>query len=347
MIVVMKADASQEDLDAVKRRIVEEGLRPSVVEGAERNIVGVLGTITRDHESAFEGMNGVLQILRVSRPYKLASREFHPADTVVEVGGVKIGGGDLAVMAGPCSVESEEQVVDTARAVKAAGGNILRGGAFKPRTSPYSFRGLGVEGLQYLAKARDETGLPVITEAMTIEDLPAVCEFADIVQIGARNMQNFNLLDAAGAQSKPVMLKRGLASTIEEWLLAAEYILNQGNPNVILCERGVRTFETATRNTLDISAVPVVQKLSHLPIVCDPSHGTGKWYLVPAMAAASVAAGADGLMVEVHPDPDHAKSDGGQSLTFENFALLMERVRALANVAAGAVPAGTRAQPGR
>ena len=344
MIVVMKADASREQVDAVKARIAEEGLRSSTVDGSERSIVGVLGTITRDHETALERMPGVLQILRVSRPYKLASREFHPEDTVVQVGDVRIGGGDLAVMAGPCSVESEAQVIETARAVKAAGGNIFRGGAFKPRTSPYSFRGLGIEGLEYLAKAREATGLPVITEVMTIEDLPAVSEHADIVQIGARNMQNFNLLDAAGQQPKPVMLKRGLSATIEEWLLAAEYILNQGNPNVILCERGIRTFETATRNTLDISAVPVIQKLSHLPIVCDPSHGTGKWYLVQALAAASVAAGADGVMVEVHPDPDHAKSDGAQSLTFENFGLLMDQVRALSKVVEGASLAGARAR---
>lgn len=344
MIVVMKADASLEQVEAIKSRIGEEGLRPSTVEGAERTIVGVLGSITRDHETALERMPGVLQILRVSRPYKLASREFHPEDTVVQVGEVRVGGGDLAVMAGPCSVESKEQVVKTALAVKTAGANMLRGGAFKPRTSPYSFRGLGVEGLEYLAAAREETGLPVITEVMTVEDLPAVSEFSDVVQVGARNMQNFNLLDAVGQQSKPVMVKRGLSATIEEWLLAAEYILNQGNPNVILCERGIRTFETATRNTLDISAVPLVQKLSHLPIVCDPSHGTGKWYLVQAMAAASVAAGADGLMVEVHPDPDHAKSDGAQSLTFENFGLLMDQVRALSKVVASDGPVGARAQ---
>jgi len=344
MIVVMKADASLEQVEAIKSRISEEGLRPSTVEGSERTIVGVLGSITRDHETALERMPGVLQILRVSRPYKLASREFHPEDTVVQVGEVRVGGGDLAVMAGPCSVESKEQVVKTALAVKTAGANMLRGGAFKPRTSPYSFRGLGVEGLEYLAAAREETGLPVITEVMTVEDLPAVSEFSDVVQVGARNMQNFNLLDAVGQQSKPVMVKRGLSATIEEWLLAAEYILNQGNPNVILCERGIRTFETATRNTLDISAVPLVQKLSHLPIVCDPSHGTGKWYLVQAMAAASVAAGADGLMVEVHPDPDHAKSDGAQSLTFENFGLLMDQVRALSKVVASDGPVGARAQ---
>ncbi len=344
MIVVMKADASLEQVEAIKSRISEEGLRPSTVEGSERTIVGVLGSITRDHETALERMPGVLQILRVSRPYKLASREFHPEDTVVQVGEVRVGGGDLAVMAGPCSVESKEQVVKTALAVKTAGANMLRGGAFKPRTSPYSFRGLGVEGLEYLAAAREETGLPVITEVMTVEDLPAVSEFSDVVQVGARNMQNFNLLDAVGQQSKPVMVKRGLSATIEEWLLAAEYILNQGNPNVILCERGIRTFETATRNTLDISAVPLVQKLSHLPIVSDPSHGTGKWYLVQAMADASVAAVADGLMVELHPEPDHAKSDGAQSLTVPNFGIHMDQVRALSKVVASDGPVGARAQ---
>ena len=237
-----------------------------------------------------------MQTLRVSRPYKLASRDFHPDDTIVTVGEVAIGGGDLAVMAGPCSVESEEQMVVTAKAVKAAGANMLRGGAFKPRTSPYSFRGLGEHGLEILDIAREETGLPYITEVMTIQDIEAVARHADILQIGTRNMQNFNLLDEVGRQDKPVMLKRGLSATFEEWLLAAEYVMEKGNHGVILCERGIRTFESYTRNTLDISAVPVLQKLSHLPVVCDPSHGTGKWYLVPAMAAAAVAAGADGIM---------------------------------------------------
>ena len=335
MIVVMKHDATQDEVQAIVDRITEAGLEASRVVGAERTIIGVLGTITSDIETAIERMAGVMQTLRVSRPYKLASREFHPEDTVVKVGNVAIGGGDLAVMAGPCSVESEEQVVATAKAVKEAGGNIFRGGAFKPRSSPYSFRGLGEEGLKFLATARKETGLPIITEVMTIADIEIVHRYSDILQIGARNMQNFNLLDEVGRQDKPVMLKRGLSATFEEWLLAAEYIMAKGNRQIMLCERGIRTFESYTRNTLDLAAVPVIQKLSHLPIICDPSHGTGKWYLVPAMAAASVAAGADGLMVEVHPSPDHAKSDGAQSLTFENFSLLMERVRALSRIAVG------------
>ena len=332
MIVVMRHDATQTDLDGVLARISEDGLRSSIVVGTEQTIVGVLGTISPDTETALEGLPGVMQTLRVSRPYKLASRDFHPDDTIVTVGEVAIGGGDLAVMAGPCSVESEEQMVVTAKAVKAAGANMLRGGAFKPRTSPYSFRGLGEHGLEILDIAREETGLPYITEVMTIQDIEAVARHADILQIGARNMQNFNLLDEVGRQDKPVMLKRGLSATFEEWLLAAEYVMEKGNHGVILCERGIRTFESYTRNTLDISAVPVLQKLSHLPVVCDPSHGTGKWYLVPAMAAAAVAAGADGIMVEVHPSPDHAKSDGAQSLTFDNFGMLMEQVRALRQI---------------
>ena len=335
MIVVMKHDATTDEVQAIVDRIAEAGLEASQVVGAERTIIGVLGTITSDIETAIERMPGVMQTLRVSRPYKLASREFHPEDTVVKVGNVTIGGGDLVVMAGPCSVESEEQVVATAKAVKESGANIFRGGAFKPRSSPYSFRGLGEDGLKFLATARQETGLPIITEVMTIADIEIVHRYSDILQVGARNMQNFNLLDEVGRQDKPVMLKRGLSATYEEWLLAAEYILAKGNRQVMLCERGIRTFESYTRNTLDLAAVPVIQKLSHLPIICDPSHGTGKWYLVPAMATASVAAGADGLMVEVHPSPDHAKSDGAQSLTFENFSLLMERVRAVSKIFVG------------
>jgi len=261
----------------------------------------------------------VEEIIPVSKPYKLASREFHPRNTVVRVNGVAIGGDEIVIMAGPCAVESEKQLLDTARQVKADGANILRGGAFKPSTSPYHFRGLGKKGLEMLAKTREEIGMPVITEVMTPNDVELVANYVDILQIGARNMQNFILLDEVGKTRKPVMLKRGLSSTIQEWLLAAEYILAQGNEQLILCERGIRTFETSTRNTMDISAIPIIKKVSHLPIIADPSHATGKWYLVAPLALAAIAAGADGLMVEVHPNPALALKDGAQSLTFENF----------------------------
>ncbi|MBI3953760.1 MAG: 3-deoxy-7-phosphoheptulonate synthase [Chloroflexi bacterium] len=330
MIVVMRRGSSQAEIEAVVQHIREAGLRPSLSKGEERSVIGILGSPDPELKDDLEVLAGVDQVLVVSRPFKLASREFHPDDTVVRVGGVTIGGGELVVMAGPCSVESREQILSTARAVKAAGATILRGGAFKPRTSPYKFRGLGEEGLKLLAEARAETGLPVITEVLSVRDVELVARYADILQIGARNMQNFVLLDEVGKVSKPVLLKRGMAGTIEEWLLAADYILQQGNSQVILCERGIRTYETYTRNTLDLSAVPLVQKLSHLPVIADPSHGTGKWYLVTPMALAAVAAGADGLMIEVHPSPDHALSDGAQSLTFENFAALMLKVRPVA-----------------
>jgi 3-deoxy-7-phosphoheptulonate synthase len=329
MIVIMKVGATQEDLDHVLGRLQEVGLSGEVTAGVERNIVGVVGKVFPELREMMETLPGVDHTVPISRPYKLASREFRQADTVIDVRGVKIGGGETVVMAGPCSVESEEQLMSTARAAKAAGAQILRGGAFKPRTSPYSFRGLGEEGLQYLAAAREETGMPVITEVMTVKDVDLVARYADILQIGARNMQNFYLLEDAAKTGKPIMLKRALSGEIEEWLLCAEYILAQGNRQVILCERGIRTFERATRNTMDLSAVPVVKEWSHLPIVCDPSHGTGKWGLVQPMAKASLAAGADGLMIEVHPSPDHALSDGAQSLTFQNFERLMGEVRML------------------
>jgi 3-deoxy-7-phosphoheptulonate synthase len=268
-------------------------------------------------------------VVRISRPYKLSSREFKSEDTIVTIGNTSIGGDNFAVMAGPCAVENEQQLMKTAQAVKAAGAKILRGGAFKPRTSPYSFRGMGEEGLKLLAKAREETGLSVVTEVLSTETVDLVAEYSDILQIGARNVQNFILLEVVGRTHKPVLLKRGFASTYEDWLLASEYILSQGNPNVILCERGVRTFETYTRNTLDLAAVPVIRKLSHLPITVDPSHGTGKWQLVTPMALAAVACGAHGLQIEVHPTPDTAKSDGAQSLTCENFQSLMDQVSAI------------------
>lgn len=329
MIVVMKQQASEAEVKSVADHIRRVGLKPSISSGAERVVIGILGQIYPELQDELEVLPGVVEVIKVSRTFKLSSREFHPADTVVMVGDVAVGGKDLAVMAGPCSVESEEQVVSTAKAVKAAGANIFRGGAFKPRSSPYSFRGLGVEGLKYLASAREATGLPIITEVLSEKDVEAVYQYADVLQVGARNMQNFALLDEMGKLDKPVMLKRGIAATVEEWLLAAEYILAGGNPRVILCERGIRTYETYTRNTLDLSAVPVIRKISHLPIVADPSHGTGKWYLVAPMASAAVAAGAHGIMIEVHPAPDTAKSDGAQSLTFANFATLMEQVHAI------------------
>src|SRR5579885_2592336 len=344
MIVVMKPEATREDVDHVVARIEELGLASHLIEGAERTVVGVVGKTYPELRPMFEVLNNVDEVVPISKPYKLSSREFNPPDTIIDVKGVRIGGGETVVMAGPCSVESEEQLMATARAVKAAGAHILRGGAFKPRTSPYQFRGLGLEGLKLLKAASQETGMPVITEVMTPEDVNVVGQYADILQIGARNMQNYHLLEECGRSDKPVMLKRGLSGEIQEWLLCAEYIIAQGNRQVMLCERGIRTFETATRNTMDVSAIPLIKRLSHLPIIGDPSHGTGKWYLVEPMAKAVVAAGADGVMVEVHPNPDHALSDGAQSLTFESFDKLMaslERVgqalgRPLAGVAAGA-----------
>ena len=276
-------------------------------------------------------MPGVSDVMRISKPYKLASREFVPDDTVVKIGkdNVAIGGGSFVVFAGPCAVESEEQVLDTARAVKAAGAQVMRGGAFKPRTSPYSFRGMGEDGLKLLATAREETGLPIITEVMSPRDVDLGSRYADVLQIGARNMQNYSLLDEVGKAEIPVMVKRSFSATYEDWLLAAEYVMAGGNMQVVLCERGIRTFETYTRNTVDLNAVPAIHRLSHLPVIVDPSHGTGKWYLVTPLARAAAAVGADGLMIEVHPNPDEAKSDGAQSLTFENFSTLMAQVTAI------------------
>ncbi|MFS8524489.1 MAG: 3-deoxy-7-phosphoheptulonate synthase [Limnochordales bacterium] len=330
MIVVMRSSASPEDLERVKDRLRSFGFAVHESRGVERHIVGAIGEITPERMQQIEAMDGVERCVRIVQPYKLASRQFRPEPTVVEVGGRRIGGSELTVIAGPCAVESEEQIVTAARMVKEAGATMLRGGAFKPRTSPYSFQGLAEEGLRLLAVARAETGLPVVTEVMDTEDVELVAEYADMLQIGARNMQNFPLLKEAGRSGKPVLLKRGLSATIEEWLMAAEYIISAGNPNVVLCERGIRTFETATRNTLDLNAVPVVKELSHLPIIVDPSHGTGKWRYVTPMARAAVAAGADGLIIEVHPDPENAVSDGQQSLKPEKFHELMREVSAVA-----------------
>jgi len=329
MMVIMKKDYSEEEMSGLLRRLEEVGLSGHTIVGVERTVVGVVGQVYPELSDELETMPGVDDIVPISKPYKLTSREFKPTDTTIKVGGLTIGGGQTVVMAGPCAVESEEQLMSTARAVKAAGGRVLRGGAFKPRSSPYSFRGLEEKGLQILAAAREETGLAVITEVMTERDVDLVANYADILQVGARNVQNFSLLEEVGRAGKPVLLKRGFGSEVQDWLLSAEYIVSQGNRQVILCERGIRTFETATRNTMDLSAIPLVKRLSHLPVVSDPSHGTGKWYLVEPMAMASIAAGADGLILEVHPNPDRALSDGAQSLTFENFGRLMERAKAV------------------
>ena len=332
MIVVMARDTSPEDLETIRERIEARGLKAQINLGVERTVVGVMGSIPPDFKDEVELLNGVIEVVMISKPYKLASREFHPEDTIVKVGDAVIGGPEPVIMAGPCSVEDEEQMISTAKAVKAAGATVLRGGAFKPRTSPYSFRGMGEDGLKLLQMAKQETGLPIITEVMAPSDVDTVAKYADILQIGARNMQNYSLLDEVGLIGKPVMVKRGLSASYEEWLLAAEYVMAGGNEQVILCERGVRGFESFTRFTLDVAAVPVIQRLSHLPILADPSHSTGKWYLVTPVALASVAAGAHGLLVEVHPNPDQAKCDGPQSLTFENFDILMEQVNAVASV---------------
>ncbi len=327
----MSTGSTGENVDAVVQHIEKRGLRANRSQGVERSVIGVIGEIPPELEDELVRMDGVGEVVRISKLYKLSSKEFHPEDTVVEIGDpkVKIGAGEFVVFAGPCAVESEEQVVATAKAVKEQGAKVLRGGAFKPRTSPYSFRGMGEDGLKLLATARDETGLPTITEVMSPRDVELVARYSDVLQVGARNMQNYSLLDEVGMTRKPVMLKRSFSGTYEDLLLAAEYIMAGGNTQVILCERGIRTFETYTRNTLDINAIPSLHRLSHLPVVADPSHATGKWYLVAPVAAAAAAAGADGLIIEVHPTPDTAKSDGAQSLTFENFAALMAQVKAI------------------
>ncbi len=339
MLVVMRKGSTQDDLAGVIHKITQSGLTGHVSQGMERTVIGVVGQTYPELRDVLELLPGVDEVIPISKPYKLSSREFQREDTVIKVRDVVIGGDTLTIIAGPCAVENEEQVIATAKAVKAAGANILRGGAFKPSTSPYQFRGLGKEGLEILAKARAETGLPLITEVLTPHDVELVARYADILQIGARNMQNFALLDEVGKVKKPVMLKRGMSATLQEWLLSAEYILSQGNRQVMLCERGIRTFETYTRNTMDISAIPAVKKLSHLPVIADPSHGTGKWHLVAPLALASVVAGADGLMIEVHPNPDQALKDGAQSLTFDNFQQLMAQLAPLASAINRKLPA--------
>jgi len=330
MMVIMEESATPEQVARVVARVEEVGGSAHVSVGERVTVIGVMGDREELTALPLEAMPGVERVVAILKPYKLVSREFHPADTVVEVRGARIGGGHFCIIAGPCSVETPEQVLEAARAVKAAGGHMLRGGAYKPRTSPYAFQGLGLEALRMLAAARDETGLPVVTELMDPRDLDDVYEYADVIQIGARNMQNFQLLAEVGRRDRPVLLKRGLSATIEEWLMAAEYVVKEGNRDVILCERGIRTFETATRNTLDIGAVAVVKLASHLPVVVDPSHATGRPELVLPLSLAGVAAGADGVIVETHPNPEHALCDGPQSLPTTAFAEYAARTRELA-----------------
>ncbi len=332
MIVVMKPGSTAAEIGAVIRKAEQMGLKTHPIYGESRTVVALVGDLTSITRETFDVMSGVLQTLRIQEPYKLASRTTRPDDTVIDVaaGAVRVGGGEVVVMAGPCSVESRSQIIEIAHAVKEAGATVLRGGAFKPRTSPYDFQGMGLKGLEYLAEAREATGLPVITEVMREEQVTMVAEYADILQIGARNMQNYGLLHAVGKIKKPVMLKRGISGMIKELLMCAEYIVSNGNYNVMLCERGIRTYETATRNTFDLNAIPVLKQSSHLPVVADPSHGTGLRELLPAMSKAAVAAGADALIIEVHPDPDKAASDGRQSLTLEDFARLMVDLRRIA-----------------
>jgi 3-deoxy-7-phosphoheptulonate synthase len=331
MIIVMKIGAEPTQIEAVVNRVEELGYKVHLSRGEARTIIGIIGADDYLlHQDTFEVMDGVDKTVRVMQPYRLASRDFAPSNTEIPVNGITIGGEQIIVMAGPCSVEGREQIIETAHAVKEAGATVLRGGAFKPRSSPYSFQGLGEEGLRYLAEAREQTGLPVITEVMSTDDIEMVGEYTDIFQVGARNMQNYSLLKALGKATKPVFLKRGISGTIQELLMCAEYILAGGNMQVMLCERGIRTYETETRNTFDINAIPTLKSLSHLPVVGDPAHGTGKWELVAPVAKAAVAAGADALMIEVHTNPSKAWSDGAQSLTPERFAKLMNELKPIA-----------------
>ncbi len=330
MIIVMKARASTAQVSAVVKRIESMGYRAHLSQGEETTIIGVVGDDRPIDHSQFELLDGVERTMPVLKPFKLASRDMHPADSLIPLNGNQVGAPEVVIIAGPCSVESRSQILETAHAVKEAGATALRGGAFKPRTSPYSFQGLGEEGLVLLAEAREATGLPVVTEAMSPEQVPLVAQYADVIQIGARNMQNYSLLNAVGESGATVLLKRGMMSTIEELLMSAEYILAKGNTQVMLCERGIRTFEKYTRNTTDINAVPVLKQLTHLPVILDPSHSTGKWEYVSAIAKAGVAAGADGIIVEVHPNPTEALSDGAQSLKPEKFAQLVRDIRRVA-----------------
>ena len=330
MLIVMDKNATDEQIELVEDKVRSLGWTPHEIPGSLRIAIGITGNKGVVDQSLFINLPGVVECIPVSKPYKLVSRDVKPEDTVIQIGGVGIGGKELVLMAGPCSIESRAQIMEVAEFVKSQGAQVLRGGAYKPRTSPYSFQGLKEEGLKYLREAADKFGMGVVTEVKDTETISLVSEYSDILQIGARNMHNFSLLEAVGRTKKPVLLKRGLAATVEEWLMAAEYVASQGNYNIALCERGIRTFETYTRNTLDLNAVPLVKHLSHLPIIVDPSHGTGSWELVAPMALAAVAAGADGLMVEVHPHPEKALSDGRQSLRPDKFAGLIEKLKKIA-----------------
>ena len=332
MVIIMKPGTSEEQIALVSQHIEQRGVKIRRIVGEFQSILGIVGDVVPllMEREQIERLDGVAEVVRISKPFKLASREFNPVDTIISINGVNIGGNQVIMIAGPCSVENREQLLSTAIAIKDAGASILRGGVFKPRTSPYSFQGIGEKGLALLAEVKEITGLPIVTEVMDYQTIPVVMKYVDIIQIGARNMQNFTLLHAVGEAGHPVLLKRGMMSTIEELLMSAEYILSHGNENVILCERGIRTFEPYTRNTLDISALPLLKHLSHLPVIADPSHATGKWDLVIPTSKASVAAGADGLIVEVHPNPSQALSDGAQSLTFENFNQLMKQLSPIA-----------------
>lgn len=332
MIIVTNREITKDQWENLCSNLENWGFQIHVIQGVEKKVIGAVGDKRRVDFKYLESIPGVEKVIPILSPYKLAARDVRPEGSMIQVGSLKIGGGYFGVIAGPCAVENEQQMMDVAIGLKEAGANGLRGGAFKPRTSPYSFQGLEETGLKFLAEAREKTGLPIVTELMNLTELDLVAEYADIIQIGARNMQNFGLLRAVGKQPKPVLLKRGLAATVEEWIMAAEYIMTEGNEKVILCERGIRTFETATRNTLDLSAVPLVKSLSHLPVVVDPSHGTGKRRLVIPMAKAAVAAGADGLLIEVHTDPANAWSDGEQSLDLNEFNVLMHEIEKILEI---------------
>jgi len=332
MIIVMSTGATEAQIETVIEKVHSYGLRTHPIYGVKKTVIGIVGDDKTRVVENMQGMPGIEKIIPILQPYKFAGREAHPEDTVIQIDGLRIGGGEVTVMAGPCAVESREQLLTAARAVKKSGARVLRGGAYKPRSSPYSFQGLGEEALKYLAEARDETGLLVVTEVTDPRNVELVCEYADILQVGARNMQNFVLLTEVGRSGHPVVLKRGPGAPLSDLLLAAEYVILEGNSDIILCERGITTFETHTRNTLDISAVPAVKQLSHLPIIVDPSHATGRSSLVAPLALAAIAAGADGLMVEVHPDPEQAKCDGPQSLTLEQFDDMMEKIRGITSI---------------
>ena len=332
MIIVLKPHSTEETITRVENMVKNRGLDTHIVRGTEMTIIGCIGDTTLIDPRLFEVDSSVDKVMHVQEPYKLANRAFHPADSVIDVSGVKIGGGHMGLIAGPCSVESFDQVLEIAKAAKAAGANLLRGGAFKPRTSPYSFQGLGLDGLEILCQVKQEVGLPIVTELMSPEYLDVFNEKVDLIQIGARNMQNFDLLKQLGQVDRPILLKRGLNATYEEWIMSAEYIIASGNENVILCERGIRTFETYTRNTLDLQSIPVLRKKTHLPVVIDPSHAGGKWWLVEPMAKAAVAAGADGLMIEVHNNPECALCDGAQSQNPEKYDTLLKELKLIAEV---------------